>query len=268
MSKLDRQLDEVYGEESVVIRWRNDEEVDVEEVRRHLTDEIDRHHQRVPLDLRAVDGAPRALIELLLECQVYARAHGKILAISCALPPMQDALSGRPRRKRVKTKDDGTGAAGDLAKKVLETQLRKGDPSDYDISKAKKIERQQKSGKKKGKKRTKKSSGLRRYAILAAAVVGLTAIVGAIEYYVLFSDMPDAVQPPKAFESLTRFRTWTDSTGQFEMIAILTKVEGDKVFLRRKDGTTVSIEFSQLSEDDQTLLRAQKDQIGSPFLVE
>jgi hypothetical protein len=48
MSKLDRQLDDVYGEARVVIRWPRGEEIDVDAVRNQLIEEID-HHRAIPL---------------------------------------------------------------------------------------------------------------------------------------------------------------------------------------------------------------------------
>ena len=55
MAKIDRQLDQVYGEERVVIRWPANAEVDLNEIRDHLIRQIDDHVQRVPQDLRAVE---------------------------------------------------------------------------------------------------------------------------------------------------------------------------------------------------------------------
>ena len=55
MSKLDRQLDDVFGEGRVEIYWPSDEEVDVELLRLQLISEIDAHAQRIPLDLGTGD---------------------------------------------------------------------------------------------------------------------------------------------------------------------------------------------------------------------
>ena len=194
MSKLDRQLDEVYGEERVVIRWPANAEVDLNEIRDHLIRQIDDHVQRVPLDLRRVDGVPQPLIDLLIECQAYARSSGKVLSISSARPEMHDALNGRPRRKSARTKNTVT--AGDLAKSVLDQQLLQDEPPKYDVSKAEKIKRPKKKG------RHQKESTWKRYAMLAAVAILVTGVIGAVEWYVIFNRDPDnMIVPTKSFES-------------------------------------------------------------------
>jgi hypothetical protein len=61
LSKLDRQLNDVFRERRVDIHWPNDEEVDVDLLRLHLISEIDSHSQRIPLDLRGVHDTNRTV---------------------------------------------------------------------------------------------------------------------------------------------------------------------------------------------------------------
>ncbi len=129
MSKLDRQVDEFFGESRVQIHWPCDDEVDVELLRLHLISEIDAHQQRVPLDLRGVNGAPDALVDLLLEMQRYAMSQSKVLSISASLPPMQEALS--PRRGPKKKSEGGDrqqATASDVAMSTIKGQRGGGDP--------------------------------------------------------------------------------------------------------------------------------------------
>jgi hypothetical protein len=52
----------------------------------------------------------------------------------------------------------------------------------------------------------------------------------------------------------TRFRTWTDASGEFKVEAILVKATEDSVTLRRKDGKVITIPVARLCEEDQELL--------------
>lgn len=263
MSKLERQLDEVYGEERVTIAWPSDDEVDVDEIRAHLIREIDRHRQRVPLDLRGVNGAPESLIDLLLEAQLYAKEQDKVVAISYALPPMQDALQGRPRRSPAPLrKEKGEGDAGELAHSILKKQVYKSDPANYDLSNAEKIER--------SKRRRKPRSAWHRYAILSSVILGGTAIIGAIEWYLIFHEQPKGVRiPTKAFEVIgkaRKYRSWTEVNGQFAVTAEFVRVENETVYLRGEDGRTLSIDIEKLSQADREHL--QSTHVASPFVVE
>ena len=77
MSRLDKQLDQLSGEKLVKVEWPDDETVDVPQLRANLIREIDSHSHRVPLDLRAVKGAPPDLVELLVDMRRYARSKSK-----------------------------------------------------------------------------------------------------------------------------------------------------------------------------------------------
>ena len=136
MSKLDRQLDQVSGEKKVAVVWPKDADVDVVRLRERLISEIDGHNHRIPLDLRGVHGAPPALVEILIDLQKYARSEGKLLSISYALPPMQDALNPRRRRKAGRPSEaideDGQPDASEVAKSLLVQD----EVSEYDIGKA------------------------------------------------------------------------------------------------------------------------------------
>ena len=45
-------------------------------------------------------------------------------------------------------------------------------------------------------------------------------------------------------------RTWTDSTGAFDLVAELVVVEDDKALLRRQDGREVRVPLARLSAED------------------
>ena len=126
MAKLDRQLDEFFGERRVEVQWPSDEEVDVDLLRLHLISEIDSHARRVPLDLRGVNGAPEELVDLLLEMQRYAMAQSKVLSISASLPPMQEALNPRRRRRAGRPQEaideDGARDASEVARSAIQSQ--------------------------------------------------------------------------------------------------------------------------------------------------
>ncbi len=197
MSKLDRQLDDITGKGRVEIQIAAGEEVDVGQLHQMLRNEIDSRHHRIPLDLRKVHGAPQALIDVLIESQKYARSQGKILSVSYALPPMQEAMNPRRRRQAGKSNEaidsDTAADAGEVAKSLLDE--RHSDESAYDISNAEKIIREKKKNGKK-KKRNKR----REYLILGAVILLVTGVIGAIEWVIVFNDQPSAVMPIKSFE--------------------------------------------------------------------
>ena len=56
MSKFDRQLDAVYGEQRVAIQWSSSDPSDIDSLRKRLESEVDRQHTRLSLDLRGVEG--------------------------------------------------------------------------------------------------------------------------------------------------------------------------------------------------------------------
>ena len=58
-------------------------------------------------------------------------------------------------------------------------------------------------------------------------------------------------QPPKP-----KYRTWTSADGNYKVIARLEKVDGDMVFLKRKDnGETISVNLNVISQRDHQYLR-------------
>ena len=48
-----------------------------------------------------------------------------------------------------------------------------------------------------------------------------------------------------------RFRTWSDSSGKFQIKAKLVSVAGDTITLLKEDGTEIELPLSKLSEADQ-----------------
>ena len=69
------------------------------------------------------------------------------------------------------------------------------------------------------------------------------------------------------------FRTWTDSSGQFRIVAKYLKIEGSSVVLKKKeDGKEVQIPISRLSEKDRQIAKRLKEATvtkdspsGNPF---
>ena len=59
-------------------------------------------------------------------------------------------------------------------------------------------------------------------------------------------------------------RTWTDRTGKFSTRAVLVRIEGDSVELRKEDGVLVKLALDRLSDADQAFLHEQSSQPSSP----
>ena len=55
-------------------------------------------------------------------------------------------------------------------------------------------------------------------------------------------------------------RTWTDKTGKFKVEAKVESFDGSRVKLKRKDGTTLEVPLTTLSEADQKYLQAPERQ--------
>ena len=60
-------------------------------------------------------------------------------------------------------------------------------------------------------------------------------------------------------------RTWTSKSGKYQIEADLVKSENGKVTLRKPGGDTITVDESQLSDDDRTYLRSAGG--GSPEKV-
>lgn len=52
------------------------------------------------------------------------------------------------------------------------------------------------------------------------------------------------------------FRTWTSANGKFKVLAIFVKFADGSVHLKRKDGTTLKVPLSRISDTDRTYVRA------------
>ena len=50
-------------------------------------------------------------------------------------------------------------------------------------------------------------------------------------------------------------RTWTDSSGKFQVKAVLVGVKDGKVALKRATGQTIAVPLDRLSEEDQAVVR-------------
>ncbi len=191
MSKLDRQLDGLTGDGRVEIEISEGQDVDVGELHQLLRNEIDRRHHRIPIDLRRVHGAPVELIDVLISAEKYARKQGKILTISYALPPMQEALDPM-RRRATKSAQKGDEDAGAAAKSLLDEQ--NASEHRYDITRAEKI------GRKRTRRNTGKQYAIKRYIVLGSIIAVATLAIGWIEYVILFNESPSTVVPSKILE--------------------------------------------------------------------
>ena len=59
-------------------------------------------------------------------------------------------------------------------------------------------------------------------------------------------------------------RTWTDSTGKFRVSAEFVTVQGDKVLLRRTDGSQLEVPVKRLSAEDQAFVESQQSATSAP----
>lgn len=71
---------------------------------------------------------------------------------------------------------------------------------------------------------------------------------------------PTPPPPPTATDPLRRMRTWSDSTGRFNLEAELIGVENGNVQLRRPDGKVSTMPIDKLSAADRALVRAKYPQ--------
>ncbi|OYP33797.1 hypothetical protein [Rhodopirellula sp. MGV] len=195
MSRLDKQLDRLSGTEPVCIEWGAD--ADLEQLRSLLVREIDRRTHRVPLDLRKVPDAPPELVELLVEMRRYALERSKILSMSWVLPPLRDAIERRIHQPIGTTvapsADPDSEQASDRAKELLNVVEKR---SEYDLSKAEKIERSNRVYRKKGL-----ASHVVRYLAMSGLIIAGVAIISA-SYYFLTSE-PPRILDRKTFEEVS-----------------------------------------------------------------
>ncbi len=198
MSKLDRQLDDFFGERRVEIHWPSAEEVDVDLLRLHLISEIDSHSRRIPLDLRGVNGAPEELVDLLLDMQRYAMAQSKVLSISASLPPMQEALNPRRRRKARRPQqaidEDGARDASEVARSAIQSQASS-EPSALLAYQAEVVaERRVRS-------RTRVRRTTKHYVRLMTAILLILAAILTFLWFFSFETKPVIYDNLKSFES-------------------------------------------------------------------
>lgn len=204
MSKLERQLDDVFGEERVEILWPSDDEVDVELLRLQLVSEIDAHAQRIPLDLRGVRGAPEQLVDLLLEMQRYAMSQTKVLSISASLPPMQEALNPRRRRKAGRPQkaidERGTRDASEVARNAIRSRGSDDPQTLLAVQADEQAETRVRS-------RTRPRIRLDRNAVLVASILSLFT-AGLLTYW-FFTDETK----PVIYENAKMFEGETETPG-------------------------------------------------------
>jgi hypothetical protein len=78
----------------------------------------------------------------------------------------------------------------------------------------------------------------------------------------------DSSTPSPATKSDRGYRTWTDDSGTFTIIAKYVKVDGDKIcLLRKKDGKTIKVPLARLSKADKKVAQRLKEspQASNPF---
>ncbi|WP_149499448.1 hypothetical protein [Roseiconus lacunae] len=196
MSRLDKQLDRLSGEEPVRIEWTD--ESDLPRLRTLLINEVDRHIHRIPLDLRGIDGAPPELVELLLEIRRYAVSKSKILSMSWILPPMRDAIERKLHRPAgsvvAPSADPDSEQASDLAKELLHGVEKS---TEYDLSKAQKIQRRRAKRRSSAKKGL--ASRLVRYLIMASGIIACVAVISVVYFFA--TSEPPKILDRKSFEN-------------------------------------------------------------------
>lgn len=194
MSKLDRHLDDIKGVKRVEIVWPMTEELYLQQLRTTLKREIDRHLDRVPLDLRKVTGAPDALIDLLLEMRECAESRGKQLVVTHAQLEMRESLT--PRRHRVFRKSENPKSDADvsaLAAKALETQPSPIRQFRFDESESAEAERRLEAVR---KPKLSLAPQAKRFLTLGVTILfGTSILVGGYWLYV-FKLNPDEQSPP------------------------------------------------------------------------
>ena len=67
---------------------------------------------------------------------------------------------------------------------------------------------------------------------------------------------PDQAEPPSEPQEL-EFRTWTDSTGKYQVEGAMVKFSGGKAHLQKKDGSTIDVPVGKLSKADQRYIRQE-----------
>ncbi len=75
-----------------------------------------------------------------------------------------------------------------------------------------------------------------------------------------FAEMgPIVAEPAKRIPAATR--TWTDNTGEHKVQATFLKIEGDKVFLKKADGTEIELPLRRLGSSDRDIARQLQQQV-------
>ncbi|EMI16234.1 cytoskeleton assembly control protein SLA1 [Rhodopirellula maiorica SM1] len=82
-------------------------------------------------------------------------------------------------------------------------------------------------------------------------------------------DLPQPKKPDvAAAQPTSQSRTWSDASGRFKVDAVLLRVEGASVVLKRADGREVTVPIVSLSEADKDFLRELQQQraaVKNPF---
>ncbi|MCC9601051.1 hypothetical protein LOC67_10885 [Stieleria sp. JC731] len=186
-------MDRLSGEAPVRIDWFDG--MDVTLLRSTLTQEIDKHTRRVPLDLRGVQGAPPELVELLVEMRRYAVSKSKILSMNWILPPLRDAIDKRLHQPVgqviAPSANPDSEQASDRAKELLNHVET---PPEYDLSKAEKLDRKPLPRKPKAL-----TASIIRYLIMLAGILTTVAIISVVFFFL--TSEPPKILDRKTFES-------------------------------------------------------------------
>ena len=150
------------------------------------------------LILRTVNGAPDALVDLLLELQRYAMSRGKVLSISASLPPMQEALNPRRRRKAGRPQEaideEGTGSASEVARSAINSH----GPADPSALIGSQVEA---AAERRIHSRTSVRRGKKEYLTALAAILVSLAAMMAIHWFWNTDTEPLIYSNLKTFES-------------------------------------------------------------------
>ena len=81
-------------------------------------------------------------------------------------------------------------------------------------------------------------------------------------------ELPQPNKPATTDQLTLQSRTWSDASGRFKVDAVLLRVEGASVVLKRADKREVTVPIVNLSEADKDYLRElqqQRAKVKNPF---
>jgi hypothetical protein len=184
---------------------------------------------------------------------IFSMQHGAIAEVGSALPFVEKKGDDVPAADQPGNKKKSDDAKRDLTK-LLAT--KKDLEEELSASRRGRIDKQLTSE----REETRSRSGARVITWQSAdakknAVDSLKTQIARIETEIAQSAPVPAVEARKDRGSDVAFREWSDATGQFKLAAVLVKVDGETVVLKKKDGQQISLPITKLSEADIKYIR-------------